>query len=80
MDYITKIQAAQEADSLFPRAAGEVLNGLESQEQKKRGHKPRKKIEDALPVNQVNLDMITEKCRIIDGVHEVAVHLYEELQ
>jgi len=79
MDYIAKLQAAEEADSLFPRSEGEVLKELESQEQKKRGRKERKKIQDILPVDQVNLDMITEECRVIDGVHEVAGHLYEEL-
>lgn len=79
MDYIAKIQAAEEADSLFPRSEGEVLKELESQGKKKLGRKPRKKIEDVLPVDQVNLDMIVEECRVIDGVHEVAGHLYEEL-
>jgi len=79
MDYIAKITAAEEADSLFPRSEGEVLEELESQEKKKLGRKPRKQLQDVLPVDQVNLDMITEECRVIDGVHEVAGHLYDEL-
>ncbi|MFI0348697.1 MAG: IS1634 family transposase [Chthoniobacterales bacterium] len=79
MDFIAKQTAAQEADSLFPRSESEVLKELGSQEKKKTGRKPRKKIEDVLPVDQVNLDMITEECRVIDGVHEVAGHLYDEL-
>lgn len=80
MDYIAKIAAAEEANSLFPRSEDEVLEELETKEKNKPGRKPRKDLKDVLPVDQVNLDMITEECRVVDGVHEVAGHLYDELK
>lgn len=38
----------------------------------------KKAIKDIIPVNQVALDMIVEKERIIEGIHEVGSHVYEE--
>lgn len=43
---------------------------------KKRGRKPKKRIEEILPINEVSLDMVKEEARIIDGVHEVGGYLY----
>lgn len=79
-EIIAKLVAAEDANSLFPRSEDEVLEELDIQEKKKPGRKPRKELKDVLPVDQVNLDMITEECRVIDGVHEVAGHLYDELK
>jgi len=46
---------------------------------KKRGRKPKKRIEEILPINEVSLDMVKEEARIIDGVHEVGGYLYDFL-
>lgn len=46
---------------------------------KKRGRKPKKRIEEVLPINEVSLDLVKEEARIIDGVHEVGDHLYRLL-
>lgn len=51
----------------------------ESIAQKTRGRKPKKRIEEILPINEVSLDMVEEESRIIDGIHEVAGHLYDFL-
>ena len=44
-----------------------------------RGRKPKKRIEEILPITEVSLDMVLEEARIIDGVHEVVGHLYDFL-
>jgi transposase len=43
------------------------------------GRKAKKPLQDVMPVEQVTLDKIKEEQRIIEGVHEVAGHLYDEL-
>jgi transposase len=43
------------------------------------GRKPKKRIEEIMPINEVSLDMVKEESRIIDGVHEVIGHLYDFL-
>lgn len=80
-EFIANCKANAEANSpqlrLFPaETTEEIKQGL----LKKAGRKTKKRIEDILPVSQVSLDMITEESRIIDGVHEVAGHLYDELK
>jgi transposase len=44
-----------------------------------RGRPKSKNIEDILPPDQVHLDDIVEEKRIIEGVHEVAGQLYDDL-
>lgn len=46
---------------------------------KKAGRPQRKKIEDILPPSQVSLDDIKEESRIIEGVHDVAGAMFDEL-
>lgn len=46
---------------------------------KKLGRPKRKSIEEILPTNQVTLDQIVEKARVVEGVHEVAGKVYDEL-
>jgi len=66
--------------SLFPGLSQEeIMEHLQSTTKNKPGRKPKKRIEDVLPVNQVSLDMIEEESRVVDGVHEVAGHLYDAL-
>jgi transposase len=51
----------------------------ENLEQKKLGRRPKKTLEEVLPVDQVTLNDVTEEARIIDGIHEVAGSLYDKL-
>lgn len=51
----------------------------ESISKKALGRKPKKRIEEVLPINEVSLDMVTEESRIVDGIHEVVGHLYDFL-
>lgn len=71
-------EAASPQMSLLPnQSPEEMLKSL--QRQKKTGRKPKKTIDQILPTSQVTLDMIEEESRIIDGVHEVAGHIYDLL-
>jgi transposase len=81
LDIIAKMKVEQEKASrqipLISLSQEDVLNSLRLE--KKLGRKPRKSIQDVLPVDQVTLDMIREESRLIDGVHEVVGHVYDEL-
>lgn len=46
---------------------------------KKPGRPKRKNIEDILPTSQVTLDDLVEKTRIVEGVHEIAGTVYDDL-
>lgn len=83
IEIIAKITVERENISpqlnMFPiLCEDDVVNSL--QNNNKAGRKPKKRIEDILPVSQVTLDMITEESRVIDGVHEVAGHMYDTLK
>jgi transposase len=45
----------------------------------KAGRHKKKRLEDILPPSQVSLDDIIEQHRIIEGVHEVGNHVYNEI-
>jgi transposase len=61
-----------EIDSLQEQASSKTSSkGL--------GRKAKKHLQDVLPIQQVTLDKIIEDQRTIEGVHEVAGHLYDEL-
>jgi len=62
--------------SLFEPASEEELKSYIA---KTPGRPKRKKIEEILPTNQVTLDDIIEKSRVIEGVHEVAGSVYDSL-
>jgi len=79
-EFMANMLIAQEATS--PQTT--MLTALDEESLKSSirntpGRKAKKRIEDVLPVNQVTLDMIEEETRVIDGVHEAAGHLYDEL-
>lgn len=44
-----------------------------------RGRPARKSLADILPVSEVNLSEVVETRRVIEGVHEVAGHVYEQM-
>lgn len=60
---------------LEPASVEDVLQDIKT----KRGRKKRKNIADILPPNQVTLEDIKEKERIIEGVHEVGNEVYNLL-
>ena len=60
------------------------INSLQEQTSTKTSGKPlgrkaKKYLQDVLPIQQVTLDKIIEEQRTIEGVHEVAGHLYDDL-
>jgi len=79
LELIAKITAQREKEaaqqSLFDITESEILHHIK----KKRGRKPRKKIEDILPPSQVTLDDIVEEKRIVEGVHDVAGAMFDEM-
>ena len=78
-EYIAKIiadrktQSAQQ--SLLPTSSEEILSSLKN----RRGRPRRRNIEDILPPNKVRLDEIREQSRVIEGVHDVAGTMFDEL-
>jgi transposase len=78
-EIIAKIKLERAAvspqQSLFPLTERELLE----QSKVKRGRKSQKKLKDILPPCEVALTDIVETDRIIEGVHEVAGHVFDEL-
>lgn len=79
-ELIAKIKAQREQDSkqksLFELSESDVL---ENSKNKKLGRKKRKKIEDILSPSQVTLDDIVEEKRIVEGVHDIAGKMFDEM-
>jgi transposase len=81
LEIIAKLKLEEEKNS--PQLS--LLNPLSEQEiidhhiKRKLGRKPRKNIADIIPVDQVTLDLILEEKRIIEGVHEVAGKVFNDL-
>lgn len=61
--------------SLFALSETDVRNHLKS----KAGRPKRKNIEDILPPSQVNLDDIKEESRIVEGVHDIAGKMFDDM-
>jgi hypothetical protein len=78
-EIIAKITVQREKESpqksLFHTTEAEALNHLK----KKPGRKSRKKIEDILPPSKVTLDDIVEEKRIVEGVHDIAGTMFDEM-
>lgn len=78
-ELIAKITLKREVESkqqsLFPLDKQTILEGVTS----KRGRPPKKAIEDILPPSEIRLDEIVEESRIVEGVHEVAGKMFDEL-
>lgn len=76
---IAKLTAQREEQakqrSLFSVSEKEVLAHLRN----KQGRPKKKRLEDILPPSQVCLEDIEEECRIVEGIHEVAGKLYDEM-
>src|SRR3990167_10124297 len=79
-EIIAKITAQREKDaaqqSLFDASSeSEILNHVKS----KAGRPKRKNIEDILPPSQVSLDDIKEESRIVEGVHDIAGAMFNDM-
>jgi transposase len=61
--------------SLFDVSESEVRNHIKS----KAGRPKRKNIEDILPTSQVCLDDIKEESRIVEGVHDIAGKMFDDM-
>ena len=79
LELIAKITAkrAKEATqrSLFHASESEILSQIKN----KLGRRPRKNINDILPPSQVTLDDIVEEKRIVEGVHDIAGAMFDEI-
>jgi transposase len=64
---------------LFETSEQDVVKFLKEKSRRKVGRPAKKEIKDIIPINQVTLDQIVERERIIEGVHEIGTHVYEEL-
>lgn len=78
-DYIIKITAQSAQNNpqmdLFGVTEAQIATSIKN----KAGRPVRKKLEDILPTNQVTLDDVIEQHRITEGVHEIGVHVYDEI-
>ena len=85
LEWIARVKLELEENSvqmsLLPSlSATAIMEAIATAKTKKPGRRLRKKIEDILPTTQVTIDDIEEEARVIDGVHEVAGYLYDELK
>lgn len=78
-EIIAKITAQREKDaaqqSLFEVSELEMMQHAKI----KLGRRSHKKIEDILPPSQVTLDDIVEEKRIVEGVHDIAGAMFDEM-
>ena len=72
---LTERQNQTKQTSLFPVSYSDTAAYL----QKKKGRPARKRLEDILPVNEVLVQDIKEESRVIEGVHEVAGTMFDQL-
>lgn len=70
-----KAKQATQLSLLDPPSENEIKQYIA----KKAGRRKRKSLDQILPINQVTLDDIIEKARIIEGVHEVAGTVYDQM-
>lgn len=79
LELIVKIKAKREKDaaqqSLFQTSESDIM----AHQKKKLGRRSKKKIEDILPPSQVTLDDIVEEKRVIEGVHDIAGAMFDEI-
>lgn len=78
-DLIAKITLKRQQSSpqpdMFPINTQELSNSLKT----KLGRRPRKKLEDIIPPEQITLVEVEETARLIEGVHEVGNVVFNEL-
>jgi hypothetical protein len=72
---MAKMLAEREQQSLFPLSENEALSSIKN----KKGRTKQKRLEDVLPPSQVYIEDIKETSRIIEGVHEIAGAMFDEM-
>lgn len=81
LELIAKITLQREKDStqqsLFELSEVEIRNHIKNKN--KLGRKKRKKIEDILLPSQVTLNDIVEEKRVVEGVHDIAGAMFDEM-
>ncbi len=67
--------------SLFPsETPSQRLDQIEKNEEiKKRGRKPRSTLQDVTSLDLISLADVVEEQRVIEGVHDIAGHVYSQL-
>ncbi len=71
---------SQQLSLLDPIAQKEYLSVLEKRtEQKNRGRKPVIKLEAVTAEDRISLSELVEEKRVIEGIHDVAGHVYDQL-
>lgn len=74
-EIMAKMLIEKEQQSLFPLSEEEALKYVRNS----KGRTRKKRIEDILPPNQVYIEDIKETSRIVEGVHEVAGTMFDEM-
>ncbi len=82
-EYIIKLTKEREQLSgqlpLLELNEDELLKDSNNKRNKKAGRPPRKNINDIIPPEQVALDLVVEKARIVEGIHEIAGATYKDI-
>ena len=84
MEFIAQEQIRRKNESgqrdLFAtETAKERLEIIKKSMEKKRGRRPVTKLEDVTAEDKVSLSELTEVKRIIEGIHDIAGHVYEKI-
>ncbi|WP_375331349.1 IS1634 family transposase [Candidatus Tisiphia endosymbiont of Oplodontha viridula] len=72
-DLIAKIKAEREA------ATGQGNLFTDDTNKVKRGRPTNKQLKDILPVNEVKLNEVVEVKRVVEGVHQIGGHVYDQM-
>ena len=81
-DLIVKIEKQRDASSnqlSFGELITDEMRKTTLLNKSKLGRPRKKQLQDIIPVDQVTLDEIVEKERIMDGIHDVGGHVFDEL-
>lgn len=79
LELIAKIAAKREKEAAQQSLFNTSESDLADCQIKKSGRRPRKQIQDILPPSEVTLVDIVEEKRVIEGVHDVAGSMFDEL-
>ena len=76
-----KLEEHSKQGTLFAVPLEDDLKGIAAAAETatKKGRKPRTDLQDILAPSQVTLDDVTEECRVVEGIHEVAGHVYDDI-
>jgi len=78
-ELIVKITLEREKNSPQLSLIDMTEADVRQHQQAKAGRPKQKKIEDILPPSQVSLDDVVEQYRIVEGIHDVAGHMFDEM-